>query len=113
MSETGWFPIAPGIMRRTLVPGPVMMQMVVRLEAGCRLPEHQHPHEQLTHITSGRLRLWIAGVPHELGPGDSINIPGGALHAADVLEETVAIDTFCPPREDLLAQDRGAKELEN
>lgn len=104
--EAGWFAIAPGIMRRTLASGPQMMQMIVRLAPGSHLPEHQHPHEQLTHILRGRLRLYIAGEAHDLGPGDSRCIPGNTMHAADTLEEALVIDTFSPPREDLLAQDR-------
>jgi quercetin dioxygenase-like cupin family protein len=107
MAEQHWFPIAPGIMRRTTASGEHMMQMYVRLEAGCRLPEHKHPHEQLTYLLSGRLRLFVAGVAHDLGPGDARLIPGNTLHSAEVLEEAVALDTFSPPREDLLAQDRG------
>jgi quercetin dioxygenase-like cupin family protein len=104
--EAGWFAIAPGIIRRTLVSGTYMMQMIVRLTPGSHLPEHRHPHEQLSHILSGRLRFFIDGTPQEVGPGESVCIPGGILHAADVLEEALVIDTFSPPREDLLAQDR-------
>jgi quercetin dioxygenase-like cupin family protein len=83
-----------------------MMQMVVRLDAGSHLPEHQHPHEQITYVLRGRLRLTIAGVPHDLAPGVSICIPGDTPHAADALEDTLVVDTFSPPREDLLEQDR-------
>lgn len=104
--SSGWFLIAPGIRRRTLASGASMMQMIVTLEAGAHLPEHQHPHEQLSHVLRGRLRFQIAGQPRELGPGESVCIPGGTLHAADVLEEALVIDTFSPPREDLLAEDR-------
>jgi quercetin dioxygenase-like cupin family protein len=95
-----------GIRRRTLVSGERMMQMLVTLEAGSHLPEHQHPHEQLTHVLRGRLRLTVAGVAREVGPGQSICIPGGTPHAADVPEDTLVLDTFSPPREDLLAEDR-------
>jgi quercetin dioxygenase-like cupin family protein len=105
----GWFPIAPGILRKTVASGERMMQMIVQLEAGSRLPEHRHPHEQLTYLVSGRLRLYLDGVAHDLGPGDSLLIPGGVLHSAEVLAESVALDTFCPPREDLLAQDRAGR----
>jgi quercetin dioxygenase-like cupin family protein len=107
--EPGWFQIAPGIIRKTLASGAALMQMIVRLDAGSHLPEHRHPHEQLTYILSGRLRLTLGGVPHELGPGDALLIPGGTPHSADTLEQALVIDTFSPPREDLLAQDRAAQ----
>ena len=107
MPETErWIPIAAGIRRQTLVAGEQMMQMMVVLDAGSHLPEHQHPHEQLTHVLRGRLRLTIDGAAREVGPGESVCIPGGTPHAADVDEETLVIDTFSPPREDLLAQDQ-------
>jgi quercetin dioxygenase-like cupin family protein len=110
MSDRGgaWIPIAPGIIRRTAAAGERMMQMYVTLEGGAHLPLHSHPHEQLTYLLSGRLRLVVGGVPHELAAGDALLIPGGVPHEADVLEEAVALDTFSPPREDLLAQDRAA-----
>src|SRR6266511_2847684 len=100
-----WITMVPGIRRRTLASGERMMQMQVMLDAGSHLPQHQHPHEQLTHVLRGRLRLLLAGERLELGPGQSVCIPGGALHAADALEDTLVVDTFSPPREDLLAQD--------
>ena len=101
-----WITMVAGIRRRTLATGEHMMQMLVTLDAGSHLPEHQHPHEQLTHVLRGRLRLTIAGVAHELGAGQSVCIPGGTPHAADTLEDTLVVDTFSPPREDLLAQDQ-------
>ena len=108
MTETeaeGWIQMVPGIRRRTIAAGERMMQMLVVLERGAHLPEHRHPHEQLTHVLRGRLRFSIAGEPRELGPGESVCLAGGTPHAADALEETLVVDTFSPPREDLLAED--------
>src|SRR5437773_9130033 len=108
LAEDRWITMVPGIRRRTVAAGEQMMQMLVVLDAGSYLPEHQHPHEQITHVLRGNLRLIVAGVPHELVAGQSLCIPGGTLHAADTLEDTLVIDTFSPPREDLLAEDRRA-----
>ena len=104
-ADDRWITMVPGIRRRTVAAGEQMMQMLVVLDAGSHLLEHQHPHEQITHLLRGRLRLTIANVPHELVAGQSLCIPGGTLHAADAIEDTLVIDTFSPPREDLLAQD--------
>jgi quercetin dioxygenase-like cupin family protein len=106
MSEKAWIPIVDGIRRQTLAVTEHMMQIIVRLDANAILPAHQHPEEQITHMISGRLRFTINGEELELGPGESLAIPGGVQHAAQVLEESVAIDTFSPPRQDMLAQDR-------
>ena len=100
-----WITMVPGIRRHTVAVGEQMMQMLVTLDEGSHLPEHQHPHEQITHVLRGRLRLTVAGVPHELVAGHSLCISGGTLHAADSLEDTLVIDTFSPPRQDLLDQD--------
>jgi quercetin dioxygenase-like cupin family protein len=109
ISGEGWITMFPGIRRRTVASGEQMMQMLVMLDGGSHLPEHQHPHEQITHVLRGRLRLIVAGAPHELVAGQSLSILGGTPHAADVLEDSLVIDTFSPPREDLLAQDRAAR----
>jgi quercetin dioxygenase-like cupin family protein len=101
-----WIPMVAGIRRRTLAAGEQMMQMLVMLDAGSHLPEHQHPHEQVTHVLRGRLRLSMAGSVREIAAGQSICLPGGTPHAADALEDTLVVDTFSPPREDLLAQDK-------
>jgi quercetin dioxygenase-like cupin family protein len=101
-----WITMVPGIRRRTVAAGQQMMQMLVALDAGSHLPEHQHPHEQITHVLRGRLHLTVAHVLHELVAGQSLCIPGETPHSADVPEDALVIDTFSPPREDLLAEDR-------
>ena len=109
MTETeaiGWIRMREGIRRRTIAAGERMMQMLVILDRGAHLPEHRHPHEQVTHVLSGRLRFSIAGEIRELGPGESVCLVGGTPHGADAIEETLVIDTFSPPREDLLAEDQ-------
>lgn len=110
MSTEIWIPIVDGIVRQTLAVTEHMMQIIVRLDERAILPAHQHPEEQITHMISGRLRFTINGETVELGPGESLAIPGGTAHAALVLEEAVAIDTFSPPRQDMLAQDRAARD---
>jgi quercetin dioxygenase-like cupin family protein len=103
-----WVEIAPGIRRQTITTGATMYQMRAELKAGSRLPEHHHPQEQIMHVVHGRLRAFVAGVPHEVGPGESLYLASNAPHAVDVLEEALVIDTFSPPRDDYLAIDRAA-----
>jgi quercetin dioxygenase-like cupin family protein len=103
-----WLPICPGVKRRTLVAGEKLYQMYAVLDAGARLPEHRHVHEQIATCIKGRLRLIVDGKPVEAGPGESIHLPGNVPHAAEVDVETHVIDTFSPPREDLLEADRVA-----
>lgn len=97
-----------GVRRRTTVSGPEMSQMVVMLAAGGRLAEHSHPQDQVVHVIRGRLRLTSGGVSREIGVGESMYLAGDVPHSAEALEETLAVDTFSPPRQDLLAQDAAA-----
>jgi quercetin dioxygenase-like cupin family protein len=61
---------------------------------------HQHEHEQSTYIVSGQLNMTIGGVTYSLTPGMVHIIPANTPHDAIAIEDTVAIDTFSPARED-------------
>ena len=82
------------------------MQIAVALDRGAVVPEHRHPHEQIAHVVRGSLRLTLAGIAHDLDPGESLYIPGNTPHSAEALDDTLVVDTFSPPREDMLAEDR-------
>ena len=104
-----WIDICPGIKRRTITSGNSMYQMLAQLDAGSRMPEHKHPQEQIVHVLKGRMRLIVAGVPHELTPGEAFYLAPNIPHGVETIEETTVLDTFSPPREDLLAMDAQAK----
>ena len=108
-SQNPWVAICPGIKRRTVAQGAKMYKMVAQLEAGSRMPAHRHPEEQIVHVLSGRMRLLVDGTPHELTAGQTYYLAGNVPHGVETIEETTVLDTFSPPREDLLAQDRQAK----
>jgi quercetin dioxygenase-like cupin family protein len=78
--------------------------MVVRVEApaGAVVPAHAHPHEQITLVLQGRLRLRMAEEETELGPGEIVHIPSGVEHEVTFLEDALVFDVFQPPREDFL-----------
>ena len=75
----------------------------VRLQAGDFVPAHRHHNEQLTYVISGLMKF-ILGEDGEttefVGPGQMLMIPGGLLHAAEILEDTFELDVFNPPRAD-------------
>ena len=103
--ENPWIEICPGIKRRTHAHGRTMYQMIAELEAGSRMPVHQHTQEQLVHILSGRMKSIVEGVPHELKPGDSYYLASNIQHGVETLEDTRVLDTFSPPRDEYLAID--------
>jgi quercetin dioxygenase-like cupin family protein len=114
MSETGqgpWIEMTPTVRRRTTCAGAKMMQMSVELKGGSHLAEHAHVHEQIIHVIRGRLKVTLdhGKATQEVSAGQSLYLASNRPHAVDALEDTVVIDTFSPPREDLLDQDRKAK----
>ena len=107
--ENPWIEIAPGIKRRTIATGASMYQMRAELAAGSRMPEHAHPQEQIAHVIKGRMKLIVAGEPHELEEGDAFYLASNVPHGVETIENTTVIDTFSPPRNDYLALDEKAR----
>jgi unsaturated pyranuronate lyase len=105
-NENPWIEICPGIKRQTVTSGKTMYQMLATLEPGSKMPEHQHPQEQIVHILSGRMKLIVGGKPYEMTTGDSFYLAGNTPHGVETMEEkTRVLDTFSPPRDEYLAID--------
>jgi quercetin dioxygenase-like cupin family protein len=109
-NDNPWIEICPGIKRQTTVSGKTMYQMLARLTAGSKMPEHQHPQEQIVHILQGRMKLIVAGTPHELKRGDSFYLASNVPHGVETMEETQVLDTFSPPRDEYLAIDEANRQ---
>jgi quercetin dioxygenase-like cupin family protein len=105
-----WIDMTPTVRRRTISAGEKMMQMLVELKGGSHLPEHHHVHEQIIHVVRGRLKVTLGGgrSVQEIPAGSSLYLASDRPHAVDALDDSVVVDTFSPPREDLLEQDRKA-----
>lgn len=99
---TNYATILEGIQIKTLCYGESMLMTEFLLQKDAILPEHSHPYEQTGYLVKGKLRLFIGGESKELIPGDAWNIAKDMLHKAEVLEDAVAIEVFCPVREDYL-----------
>ena len=99
-NEAEWVDSFPGMHRRTLADGEKLMLVQVKLEKGAIVPRHQHPHEQVSHSLSGRVRFVVNDHPAELTAGQTIRFPSDAPHEAHALEESLVLDVFSPPRED-------------
>jgi quercetin dioxygenase-like cupin family protein len=94
--------VAPGI-ERQVVHGDGFTALRLRLAAGAVLPRHAHLHEQCTTPLGGRLAIDVAGQTIEVGPGESLVIPGQVPHEARALTDVLALEIFVPAREDLPA----------
>ena len=109
-NENPWIQICPGIKRQTLASGSTMYQMLATLEAGSKVPAHQHPQEQIVHILSGHMKLIVDGTPHDMKTGDSFYLAGNVPYGVEILEETRVVDTFSPPRDEYLAIDEANRQ---
>jgi quercetin dioxygenase-like cupin family protein len=96
----GYVGALPGILRKTLVDGGRTQLVEFKLEKNAVIPAHDHPQEQTGYLASGRIILNIAGVDHEMRPGDAWTIPGGIEHRATILDDSVAVEVFSPGRPD-------------
>ena len=66
------------------------------------LPEHSHPHEQISIVLEGKLELIIDGVINIMEPGKVAVIPGNTSHSGKALTDCIVLDVFCPIREDFV-----------
>ena len=72
----------------------------VDIKQGCRLPEHQHIHEQITYIVEGELEMIIGGEKMLFTPGMVHVIASNVPHSAFALTDCKVIDAFSPARDD-------------
>ena len=61
---------------------------------GTRFPEHSHSVDKIDALVSGRFRMTMAGRSVVLQAGDSLEVPRGVAHSAEVLgdEPVVSLD---------------------
>ncbi|MDQ5987629.1 MAG: hypothetical protein CSYNP_03374 [Syntrophus sp. SKADARSKE-3] len=70
------------------------------VDAGASLPEHSHPHEQITTIIRGTFEMTVGGEKKIVEPGDAVVIPPHTTHSATALTACYIVDFFSPVRED-------------
>jgi quercetin dioxygenase-like cupin family protein len=93
---------AAGI-ERQMIAGENLMICRFRFAPFLVTPEHEHPHEQMSIVVSGRVRFFIEGIERLAAPGDVLHFPPNCRHGATMMdEEVILIDIFSPVREDFL-----------
>lgn len=101
----------PKLPQKELLPGITLksvhlenlMVTFVTLAQGAVLPEHSHPHEQISVVISGMLRFKVEGDERIVSAGHAICIPSNALHSAVVVEgPSVVYDSWSPVRADYI-----------
>lgn len=89
----------PGVTLREVHLERVMVTFI-RLLPGAVVPAHRHPHEQISVVVSGRLKMTVGTESFVLQPGEGARVPSRVEHSAEALAETWAQDSFSPIRED-------------
>ena len=91
--------VTPHIARR-FITADRMTVAQFELKRGGIVPRHSHQSEQITCMISGMLKFTMSGHEVIIRAGEVLQIPSGLEHAAEVLEDCVAIDVFSPVRQD-------------
>ena len=90
----------PGLRRQVMSFTPGMMLVRHKMVKGWVGAKHQHPHEQMVYVVSGRIILESPLGKVEAATGDSFIVPGNTDHQACALEDSEVLDIFTPYRED-------------
>ncbi len=61
---------------------------------GTYFGDHEHGESKIDAVLSGTFRMGMHGQFVDLGPGDWIEVPAGAMHSAEVIgsESVVSLD---------------------
>jgi len=91
--------VVPGITLRSVYLANSMMTFF-DLEPGGEIPSHKHPHEQITYLVKGSLRMTVGDETRTMRAGDIAVVPPEVEHFAETIEQSLAIDSWYPIRED-------------
>ena len=94
--------VGPGLDRQILGYDSDLMLVKVYFKKGSIGYLHEHHHQQVSYVVSGKFEVEIDGKKERLEEGDAFVIPTNVLHGAVCLEDGILIDTFSPLREDFL-----------
>jgi quercetin dioxygenase-like cupin family protein len=90
---------------RKVVAGDGLLIAHVYLKRGALVPIHRHDSEQVTYVLEGALRVHVDDEEVTVREGEVLRIPGGLLHQAEALDDTLELDVFNPPRGEWLVAD--------
>ena len=102
MGKIKQVPAFPGVIRRTLATGDNLTLVRIEVQAGEKVPEHTHPHEQAGTVIAGRMSIRVGDVTADCETGDSYMIPGGVPHEITGYGPVTLIEAFSPVRQDFI-----------
>jgi quercetin dioxygenase-like cupin family protein len=104
--DAGQVEMLPGVHRRTMGTTDEAMMCEFFLQRESVVPPHSHKNDQVGYMIYGSLEMTIGDQVRVLQPGDSYAIPGGIVHGARALVDSLVIDAFSPPRDDYRTEAR-------
>lgn len=72
----------------------------IEVAEGTELPQHDHIHEQWSHVIEGKFEFVIDGTKYLVEEGMAVHIPPHVSHSGRALSSCKMIDCFIPVRED-------------
>ena len=92
--------MAAGLDRRAIYLEKLMLTFV-DFEPGVNLPQHNHPHEQITLVLEGTLEFTLDGETKILNAGQGVTVASNVPHSARSLAGPARVlDAWHPLRED-------------
>jgi quercetin dioxygenase-like cupin family protein len=87
-----------------LANGEHIQLMWVKFDSDGSYPIHSHPHEQISVMLQGRMRLTVGDEVEEIGPGDMWYAPANVPHGGELLGEdpVVFVDIYAPPSAEII-----------
>ena len=82
--------------------GDGLMIVQAKLPKGSVAAKHSHPHEQMSFVAEGHVKVRMKGKEFNLFQGGIVHFPSNEEHEVEAVEDTILIDLFTPVREDLI-----------
>lgn len=93
--------VIEGVTRSLLSTGERIQVFLLEMKGDTAVPEHFHPNEQAGYVVRGKFEVIIGEETGVLLGGDYFWIPGNVTHSGFVHEDTVVLDIYSPPRDDI------------
>ncbi len=100
--ENTLFDAGGGLTRKVAAHNKNVMCVEVHFETGTVAALHNHPHEQITYVISGKFEFTVGDQTYIVGAGDSLYKQPHIMHGATCIEAGTLLDIFTPHREDFL-----------
>jgi len=88
-----------GVFRRAIYLDNVMLTFFA-FEPGRVIPEHAHPHEQISYVLEGEMVFTLDGETRTLYAGEGATIPPNVPHSATFHGPARVVDAWHPVRDD-------------